>query len=303
MSDDTGRPDAVAELEEIDRIHDDLPEQAADRLRKLDAAGLPAQRLGTLAFLLNHVLGEKLGAWREAAERIAALTAREDATLAVLRHWAAAALLAGDDGIAARAQSTLAAVAQVDASIAAALARVGAWNFSVDAGRDAGEFGALARSALDFPPSALDAGFAASFNNVTVALLEQLAGRALDEAQRDALEQGAHAARVFWLRAGSWIEDERSDYLRAKVALRLGDAQAAVAAAEGGLAVVDANGGDPVERAFLLQPLAAALAALGHTVRAAVLRSEAASLATAFDPSLRRLIEQDAAELFALGQP
>jgi hypothetical protein len=297
------RSDAAAELDEIDRIHDDFPADAARRLRELDASGLPTQRLGAFAFLLNHVLGEKLGAWREAAERIAALAARDDAPVAVLRHWAAAALLAADDGMARRAQSRLAATAQVDASIAAALARVGAWNFSVDAGRDAGQFAALARSALDFPPGALDAGFAASFNNVTVALLERLAGRTLDEAQRDALRLGAQAARVFWLRAGGWIEDERSDYLRAKVALRLGDAQAAAAAAEGGLAVVAANGDDPVERAFLLQPLAAALAALGRTERAAELRSEAASLAAALDPSLKGLIEQDAAELFAQEQP
>ncbi|MDL1861254.1 hypothetical protein FBR04_09515 [Betaproteobacteria bacterium PRO7] len=299
MNDDVGRSDAAAELDEIDRIHDDFPAQAADRLRGLDAAGLPAGRLGSFAFLLNHVLGEKLGAWREAAERIAALAARADAPLPVLRHWAAAALLAEDADLAGHAQSRLAAGARVDASIAAVLARVGALNFAVDAERDAGAFAALARAALDFPPSALDAGFASAFNSVTVALLEKLAGRPLDEAQRDALMLGAEAARAFWLRAGGWIEDERSDYLRAKVALRLGHPEAAATAAERGLAVVEVNGGDPVERAFLLQPLAAALASLGNRERAAALRSEAAALAASFDASLQRLIEQDAAELFA----
>lgn len=254
MSGDVGRSDAAAELDEIDRIHDDLPEEAAQRLRRLDAAGLPAARLGAFAFLLNHVLGEKLGTWREAAERVSTLAARADASLPVLRHWAAAALLAEDAELAGRAQSRLAAGAQVDASIAAALARVAAWNFAIDAERDAGTFAALARAGLGFPPCALDAGFAAAFNNVTVALLEKLAGRALDEAQCDALLLGAEAARAFWLRAGGWIEDERSDYLRATVALRLGDPRAAAAAAERGLGVVATNGGDPVERAFLLQP-------------------------------------------------
>ncbi|MFZ5538807.1 MAG: hypothetical protein ACOY5V_03585 [Pseudomonadota bacterium] len=297
------RSDAAAELDEIDRIHDDDPAEAARRLRELDASDLPAQRLGALAFLLNHVLGEKLGAWREAALRAAALAARGDAPVAVLRHWAAAALLAADDAMAERARSRLAERAQVDAAIAAALARVAAWNFVVDVERDAGAFAALARSAPGFPPSALDAGFAASFNNVTVALMEKLAGRTLDQAQRDALKQGAQAARAFWLRAGGWVEDERSDYLRAKVALRLGDAQAAATAAEAALAVVAANGGDAVERAFLLQPLAAARAALGDHADAARLRSEATALAAAFDTGLRRLIERDAAELFALEHP
>lgn len=297
------RSDAAAELDEIDRIHDDDPDEAARRLRGLDASDLPAQRLGALAFLLNHVLGEKLGAWREAALRAAALAARDDAPVAVLRHWAAAALLAADDAMAERARSRLAERAQVDAAIAAALARVAAWNFVVDVERDAGAFTALARSAPGFPPSALDAGFAASFNNVTVALMEKLAGRTLDQAQRDALKQGAQAARAFWLRAGGWVEDERSDYLRAKVALRLGDAQAAATAAEAALAVVAANGGDAVERAFLLQPLAAARAALGDHADAARLRSEATALAAAFNAGLRRLIERDAAELFALEHP
>lgn len=245
------RPDAASELDEIDRIHDDFPAEAADRLRRLDATGLAAGRLGSFAFLPNHVLGEKLGAWHEAAERIAAL------------------------------------------------ARVGALNFAVDADRDAGAFAALGRAALDFPPSALDAGFAAAFDNVTAALLEEPAGRPLGEAQRDALRLGAEAARPFWLRAGGWIEDERSDDLRAKVALRLGDAEAAAAAAGRGLAVVATNGGDPLERAFLLQPLAAALASLGHRARAVALRSEAAAFAATFDASLQRLIAQDAAELFA----
>lgn len=46
---------------------------------------------------------------------------------------------------------------------------------------------------------------------------------------------------------------------------------------------------------------AAALASLGHRERAAALRSEAAALAATFDASLQRLIEQDAAEVFARG--
>jgi hypothetical protein len=298
MTDEIRRCRAEAELDEIDRIHDEHPAQASDRLRALDAAGLPAARLGSLAFLLNHVLGEKLGAWREAAQRVGALAERADAPLPVLRHWAAAALLAEDADLAARAQSRLAAAAQVDAAMAAALARVSAWNFAADAARHASEFAALARAAIDLPPSALDAGFAAAMNNVTVALLERLADRPLGEAQRDALRWGAQAARVFWLRAGGWIEDERSDYLCAKVGLRLGDAAAAAAAAERALAVVDSNGGDPVERAFVLQPLAAALARLGDRERASALRAEAAALAGRLDADLQRLLAQDAAELF-----
>lgn len=113
------RSDAAAELDEIDRIHDDDPAEAARRLRELDASALPAQRLGALAFLVNHVLGEKLGAWREAAERSAALAARDDAPVAVLRHWAAAAVAGlGRPAGAARLRSEATALAAAfDASL------------------------------------------------------------------------------------------------------------------------------------------------------------------------------------------
>ena len=56
----------LALLDEADACHDDDPARAADLLRRLDPAALPAERWPGLAFLLNHVLGEKLGAWHEA---------------------------------------------------------------------------------------------------------------------------------------------------------------------------------------------------------------------------------------------
>jgi hypothetical protein len=83
-------------LDEIDRIHDDAPEIGARMLREFDAAGLPAPRLGQLAFLLNHVLGERLGLWNEAAERIATLATRTDAPPGVWRQLFAAQTLRGD---------------------------------------------------------------------------------------------------------------------------------------------------------------------------------------------------------------
>jgi hypothetical protein len=47
-------------LDEIDRLHDEAPGRAAELLREFEASGLPVPRLGQLAFLFNHVLGEKL---------------------------------------------------------------------------------------------------------------------------------------------------------------------------------------------------------------------------------------------------
>ena len=54
------KTDTEALLERIEACHDDDPGEAAALIAALDVAGLPTGRHGQLAFLLNHVLGEKL---------------------------------------------------------------------------------------------------------------------------------------------------------------------------------------------------------------------------------------------------
>jgi hypothetical protein len=157
---------------------------------------------------------------------------------------------------------------------------------------------ALAKAAAQIEASPLDAALAACFNNVTTRLLEASLKRPLAAAGAAAMRAGAEAARRFWYRAGQWLQHERADYLCAKVDVRIGDAAAAIAAAEHGLRVVEANGNDAVERAFLLLPLAAALAASGQMARAEALRAEAERLASGFDAGTRAAFEQDRAELF-----
>ena len=63
--------------------------------------------------------------------------------------------------------------------------------------------------------------------------------------------------------------------------------------------LVEANGNDAIERAFLLLPLAAAHAVLGETGRASSLRAEAEALARHFDDETRKAFEQDKEELAA----
>jgi hypothetical protein len=285
-------------LDEIDRIHDDAPEQAAVLLRQFDPGGLEGARLGQLAFLFNHVLGEKLGNWSEAAERIAALATRDDAPPGVWRQLFAAQTLRGDALGAAAARVSLAratGASDSDANIAGELTVLA---YAPDPLGHAPDVVALARAANVDQSTPLDAALAACFNNVTVRMLDASRGVALAAAQRQALQAGADAARRFWYRAGQWLQHERADYLCAKVGVRTGESAEAVRAAERGLRLVEANGNDVVERAFLLLPLAAAAKALGDAARAAALRAEAESLAAAFDAELRKAIAQDIDELF-----
>jgi len=288
-------------LDEIDRVHDDAPDRAAQMLRSFDATSLPIPRLGQLAFLFNHVLGEKLGQWNEAAERIAVLATRTDAPPGVWRQLFAAQTLRGDALGAAAARIGLARTTGADDSDANTAGELTVLAYVADPLAHAADVLALARAANIDQETPLDAALGACFNNVTGRLLEASRKVPLGATEKQALQAGAEAARRFWYRAGQWLQHERADYLCAKVEVRIGAAAEAVRAAERGLRLVEANGNDGIERAFLLLPLAAAHAALGEPTRAAGLRAEAETLAQQFDEDLRKAFEQDKEELVETG--
>ncbi|HXF45322.1 MAG TPA: hypothetical protein VNK91_04305, partial [Burkholderiaceae bacterium] len=218
-------------LDEIDRIHDAEPERAAQLLREFDASALPATRLGELAFLYNHLLGEKLGRWDEAAERIARLAVRDDAPPGVWRQLFAAHTLRGDALGAAAARTALAKCTGASDAEANWAGELTVLAYVADPLARAEDVLALARAAAQIEASPLDAALAACFNNVTARLLEASLSRPLGTSEVAALRAGAEAARRFWYRAGRWLQHERADYLCAKVAVRLGDTAAAIAAA------------------------------------------------------------------------
>ncbi len=283
-------------LDELNRIHDDEPERAAAGLLTLDPVGLDDGALRTYAFLINHVLGEKLGRWPDALDRLAPLAQRDDTPLPVLRQCGVAAQFAGDAARADAAIARLAAQAGADATLARTLVKVAALGFTPLAAADAPVLGTAAAQACTAAPGPLDASFAASFNNVTTALYYATREAPLTAQLRGALRRGADAALLFWLRAGGWLEHERAHYLRAKIALRTGEPVAALGHAERGLAIVAANGDDPIEKCFLLQLLAAGVERAGDAARAQAVRAEVDALASGLDDDMRSLLAQDAGE-------
>jgi hypothetical protein len=288
-------------LDEIDRVHDDDPARAADGLRALDAAAVAADRLPLLGFLLLHVLGEKLGRWDEAAERLDALcAARGDAPPAVVAHAAAAVRLAGrDDGAALAALGVMggATAAETVVGLVALAMRPPA-----ETPRFAAELQRLAQAAR-----ALDADgplkqrLAIGLNNATSALLDR-AGLPVEAAVAQALRAGSEAALRFWRAAGTWVNHERALYLRALVHNRVGDAAAAREDCRQALAIIDAHGTEDVDRAFLQLQLAGAQAALGDDAEAARALAEAQAAAAQWDDAgLKSWFEEERAKLFGIG--
>jgi hypothetical protein len=61
----------------------------------------------------------------------------------------------------------------------------------------------------------------------------------------------AEAAHAFWLKCGTWVNEERALYLRALVANALDKPAKALVHADAALVLIAANGGEAVDAAFL----------------------------------------------------
>ncbi len=286
-------------LSAANACHDDEPARGAEILRSLDAAALAADERPLLAFLLNHVLGEKLGAWAEADSRQTALLQLAGAEgrtppAVLLRQAAVAAHLGGaDDGPArlASLSAELAESAAVPPARALELVQLAAAAFHLP-GLDAAAAGALAGAALaplaSAPwqqPGGLDSAAAAQCNNIAGDLAERPLAALQEPMLREALARAAATSQQLWQRAGTWVNWERACYLRALCAGALGDVATARAQATAGLALLDEHDAaheQGVDRAFLEMELAWACDALGLAFEAAAAHARAEALAADF---------------------
>ncbi|MGE5336292.1 MAG: hypothetical protein ACM3PU_00595 [Gemmatimonadota bacterium] len=290
---------AAEELDQIDRIHDDEPAQAAVRLRALDVAALPPDHAPLAAFLFNHVLGEKLGDWNGAAQRIDQLRSRiAEPPPGVMVHAAVADELAGRGTSPARA-AVVAASTEAVASCAIGLRRLGFTQESMDTAQFAASLRDLAHSTAALETGTpFDTQLAAGLNNATSRLLD-ICSDGRDPVVRDALRTGAEQALRLWQSAGNWVSHERALYLVALVANRIGAHDQARDAARQALAVIAENGAEDVDRAFLLLQLAGAQRSLGDEGASRAAHDEARAIAAGWnDRSLNDWFDAEEAKLF-----
>jgi len=279
-------------LAEADACHDDDPARAAALLRRIDGAALAAEQWPLFAFLLNHVLGEKLGRWAEASARLSTLLAHTGAApLALWRHAAVAARLAGDEAAAAAHTQALAAATGASAAqagelvaLAATVLQAGTLPAAPAATLALAALGPLAAAHWQ-AASALDAAVAAQCNNLASGFVDRPITDLADPTLRSALTLAAECASLFWQRAGTWVNHERAFYLSALVSSALGDAGAALGHANAGLALLDAHDQTrehSVDRAFLTLEASFALERLARAGEAQASRAQADALAAAF---------------------
>jgi hypothetical protein len=283
-----------SELDELYCLHDKAPAQVAEALCKV-ASVSPADH-GRFAWLVNHVVGESQEQWGSASALLEKTVARS-AEPAVLRHRAIAALFAGDalNGLALLPR--FADAAGVSLTLALAAVRLGVIQFSrkdIPAMDLAGPFLAVVEhiEAGQSQPGKIATILAAGLNNVTSRLVDERPGD--DPLYRQALTQGAAVCKAIWSVAGTWINQERADYLIALCANRTGDFERAKQAADSGLDTITRYGQEDVDRAFLLLELSRALHGLGESAQGVQARTDAEQLAQDFDPSLREWFDSRA---------
>ena len=299
-------PAGDALLARIGVLHDDDPQQAAALLRGLDPATVSPGKLTWLAFLLDHLFGEKFDRWPDALAGQRALVAHAGAqatpaTPAIFRQAAIAAQMAGDAGLTHEWTQALAASADAPLAKARALVSLGAVGFSVSR-MSAEQAGRLTLQALQplaalhaTPGNGLDAAFGAVANNLASELLERPVDDLGQPDLRIALQLSSEHAQRFWERAGTWVNHERAHTLSAMAANALGLGADAVAQARAGLALLDEfddDGRERVDRAFLELELALGLRLAQLPGRAEAL-ARALALAAQFEqPGLSRWFAQ-----------
>ncbi|MRD46700.1 hypothetical protein GHT07_05395 [Caenimonas koreensis DSM 17982] len=274
-------------IEEIVRIHDDDPAAAAHALRAMCASAMADKDLPQFSWLVNHVIGEKLGAWSEALQLQRLLPPTGPVVLR-LQH-AAAALLAGQAVQAWALQARIAQESGAPAEDARAAVALRVLQYTAESA-DPHDFAmALLDCARSLPAGPggrkLGMAIASSLNNSVSALVERKVLPVDDAAVKSALVEGAQISRGVWGEAGTWMNHERADYLIALCGNRTGEWSIALQAARNGIATIEANGSEDVDRAFLLE-VARASHGLGDESTRESARAEAVSMSQAFDASL-----------------
>jgi hypothetical protein len=287
MSTDTER------LDEANACHDAEPARAAELLRQLDAGQLPVERRLNYAYLINHVLGEKLSAWDEALTRQQQLIelALPTPQPALWRQLGAAALIVDAADSLARATTELVATSGALTDRAHELLALSAAMYRVptQSSGDAAQTALQALAAITdsaWPTQTpLDAQAAACLNNIASGLLERPDADLQHGALRAVLARSAEQAQRLWQHAGTWVQHERAFYTRAVVCTALGEPHLALRHSLAGLALLDAHDsahGEDVDRAFLELERWNACVWLGMTDDAADALSRADALATKF---------------------
>ncbi|RXJ74079.1 hypothetical protein CS022_05420 [Veronia nyctiphanis] len=253
------------------KYHDQESERLSGELESLDLSSLTSEDLTPLLALSNHTMGEHRNEWERAyafAQKAVSsfdadeLSSRQHSKLAVAAfmsgdvakgHFeeAQAVVKAGDEG--------LAAVVEIKVAMSAALIAVG----QIDDALHLFNAASTLSSSLTEKHFA-DRAIAISANNLASDLL-RVSPRT--DAHDELITAAATLSLAAWRKCGTWINAVRGLYLLQYVENERGRFALTVDHGLEAIAVLDKNGGDDIEEAFIRLELARALHHLGENER------------------------------------
>jgi len=288
------------------RHADDAPAVAA-LLEQHAALAADATQAAALLRLSNHTMGEHLRDWPRAARFAAGVVSAvpgAGAAAGPLIPLAVARFMSGTilDALATQARivaldagQATAVVARIGVEVAANSLAIGV----VDEGKALYECAlALARTHAD---AATVRSIAIVSNNLASDLLART-GRT-DAATRLMLDV-AHAAREFWMKCGTRVNEARADYLLALVYNAVGQPGTARGHGEHALALLEAHGDEKVDEAFTNLALAHSARLTGDQPGYHRHLAQADGLAAAFaDAGLEQWFAEERRKVVPIGAP
>ena len=275
-----------ARLAEAIRIHDDDPWAARNLLLPLAGQLTAPDDLARLASFATHVIGGLLKRWPEALTVCRqAVEALETPRPEMLRSLAVCATLAGDALQVAETEATMALLLTAHVDDCNALIRL----LVIEHDLSPGKFRswrpyldrAVARAEQIEGPPELLRFVAITANNSASSLAEWL--ELPDDDTCRLIERIAQLSFRCWTEVGTWVNHERAHYLMALVLNTACQPKRAAEQARLGLAIIEANGPEPIDKCFLLLALARSLKSMGDKQGSFAAAADAAKLAVHFD--------------------
>jgi len=268
--------------------HDTQSAALAADLEEHQALAATPQNAVALLGLANHTIGYHMKDWpraRALCERVVARFAPEAALSPIFGSLAIAQFMCGDQAAALasecravelNAEEPLSAMVRTRVLIASELA---------DAGR-LGEAMPLYTATLNLARSrkeklGCDRAIAITSNNLAGNLLEKKGRTPVED---DLMLSAAEASREFWMKIGTWENEERGEYLLALAKNALGRPAEGLKHALRGLEVIAAGGGgEKVDQAFLNLAAARSHKLLGDAALHTAALARADGLAAGFE--------------------
>lgn len=268
-------------------IHDGNPVLAGKLLKEIVFEGLNEGEKNTFSWLVNHVFGDALSDWSSAFTLLD--SSKYTGSHLFLINLSVAAYCSGNPLRALAAE--LVCVELIDSDLMEvklliAMQCLAHMRRAIVFSDFLFIFSSYSREINCEVAPVVGKSLAAVLNNLVSNFIDD-AELEIDNAfHRQVAVEAAVKCKELWLHFGTWINHERSLYLCALTFIKFEEWSLAIESVNEALIIIESNGAENVDKAFLLLESAKAYKELGEHVKARAHLDEADYLAEQFDQSL-----------------